>query len=243
MAPPEPLRIGRSADPDRIGTADDVLASRQPDDSPITTGEVVVSAVARLSRSDRQDRSVGARALTALAARTAIVAVAAGLAVALVAAHVAPSALASTDVGAQPLASPELARAFTDALNAHDVDALVDMFGDAEAGPTVQAERYAWNRYEIRLWAQLQARANIRVDAYDYQATEHGATWSATVHRDDWQAAGVEGLAQTHSIWVEDGKIVALTATLTDPRDAGRLGHLWRPGASPDRFDGWDLGD
>jgi hypothetical protein len=194
---------------------------------PLETQEVVVSVLARFSSTRGSARSVGA------GVRAAVVALAASLVVALSGAPaLAASPALAGDVEARP--AVELARAFTAALNARDADALADLFGDAGAGPTVEADRYAWNRHEIRLWAREQSRLGIHVDAYDYQASEHGATWSATVRRDDWSVAGVEALAQTHTIWVEDGKLVAFRARLDDPRAADLLGHLWRPGASPD---------
>jgi hypothetical protein len=205
-----------------------------------------VSALARHARSIKQGRSVdgGAGALIALAVRVAVLALAAGLIVMLVAtpAAAASPALSGLAAGARSTCGPELARAFTAALNAHDVEALVDLFGDAGAGPTVQADRYAWNKHEIRLWAQQQTRANIRVHADDYGATENGATWSAVVHRDDWHAAGVEALAVTNRIWVEDGKLVAFAASPTDWRDAARLGHFWRPGVGPEWSTDWEVG-
>jgi hypothetical protein len=39
--------------------------------------------------------------------------------------------------------SIQLAQAFTAALNAHDVDALVELFTEDDAGPSVNADRYA----------------------------------------------------------------------------------------------------
>jgi hypothetical protein len=196
-----------------------------------------VSPFAGQRRSSTPDpsRRAGARALGPRAARAAAVA-AAGLAFALLSAPIVMAApvFAADDLGARRPCGLGLAHAFTAALNAHDVDALVDLFGDGGAGPTVQADRYAWHKAEIRLWARQQVRANIRVAPYDYRTTAHGATWKAAVHRDDWHAAGVETLAVTNTIWVEDGKLTGFTASLADPRDAERLGRLWRPGAGPD---------
>jgi hypothetical protein len=48
----------------------------------------------------------------------------------------------------------QLALAFTDALNDHNVGALVDLFTDEDGGPTVNADRDAWQRFEIREWAR-----------------------------------------------------------------------------------------
>jgi hypothetical protein len=128
--------------------------------------------------------------------------------------------------------SIELAQAFTAALNAHDVDALVEMFTDEDSGPTVNADRYAWQRFEIRLWAQQQVAANIHVEAYDFQVTEHGAAWNADVFRNDWQEWGVSLLPVTNTIWVHEGKLADFTSQLRDGRDAERLSSLWEPGMS-----------
>jgi hypothetical protein len=131
-----------------------------------------------------------------------------------------------------PATSIELAQAFTVALNAHDVDALVELFTEDDSGPTLSADRYAWQKSEIRLWAQQQAAANIHVTAYDFQLTDTGATWNADVFRDDWQEWGVSLLPVANTIWVHDGKLADFTSTLRDPQDAERLSGLWRPGAS-----------
>jgi hypothetical protein len=144
-----------------------------------------------------------------------------------------PPVVAASEVGVQP-AHLALAHAFTAALNAHDVEALVDLFSDEGAGPTVHADRYAWTKFEICLWTQHQIRSNIRVDASEYWATDHGAGWRATVHREDLREAGVDGLPVFNTIFVEGGKIVDFTSKLANPRDAERLQHLWRPGSLPD---------
>src|SRR5438093_11040512 len=65
-----------------------------------------------------------------------------------------------------PADNIELPQAFTAALNAHDVDAVVALFTDADSRPTVNADRYAWQKYEIRLGAAWQAALNIRSDGY-----------------------------------------------------------------------------
>jgi hypothetical protein len=128
----------------------------------------------------------------------------------------------------------ELAQRFTAALNAHDVDALVELFTDDEdGGGTVHAERYAWNKFEIRAWAQQQVRADTHTDARDYRVTEHGAVWNAEVYREDWRRLGVDSLRVLNSIWVDDGKLVDFTSKPVDQHDAEQLGRLWRPRASP----------
>jgi hypothetical protein len=92
----------------------------------------------------------------------------------------------ASDVGVAPPDSIQLAHAFTAALNAHDEDALVALFTEDDAGPTVTADRFAWQNFEIRLWAQQQIQANIRTEGFDYRVTERGAAWNADVYRDDW---------------------------------------------------------
>jgi len=126
--------------------------------------------------------------------------------------------------------SIDLAQTFTEALNAHDVDAIVEMFTDEDSGPTINADRYAWQKFEIRLWAERQVQANIHVVAYDYQVTEHGVAWRADLSRDDFRALGVESVPVSNSIWVHDGKLADFTSVLEDPRDVERLGVLWWPG-------------
>jgi hypothetical protein len=102
-----------------------------------------------------------------------------------------PAAIgASVDEQIDVVASIELAQAFTSALNDHDVDRVVDMFTDEDSGPTVSADAYAWEKFEIRLWAQRQAVHKIHTTAYDFQVTEHGAEWNADVFCDDFQEWG-----------------------------------------------------
>ena len=127
-----------------------------------------------------------------------------------------------------------IARALTAALNAHDVETLVGLFSEEGPGATVHAERHAWTTFEIRIWAQQQVRGNIRVDAENYDVTQHGAAWTATAYRDDFLALGVAGLPMLNTIFVEDGKIMDFTSRLANPPDAGLLQYLWRPGSAPD---------
>src|SRR5574341_1874497 len=113
-------------------------------------------------------RITGSRARAILGAR-GVIALVVGLSLALISDRGSdvPPVVAASEVGVQP-AHLALAQAFTAALNAHDVEALVDLFSDEGAGPTVRADRYAWTKFEIRLWTQHQIRSNIRVDASEY---------------------------------------------------------------------------
>jgi hypothetical protein len=129
----------------------------------------------------------------------------------------------------------ELAQAFTAAVNAQDVDSLVDLFTEEDAGPTVTADRFAWQKFEIRLWAQKAADMNIQVVAQQYRLTEQGAVWDADEYRDDWAAIGMRVLRVTNSICVHNGKIASFASTPSNPIDADQLGNLWQPGASPER--------
>lgn len=129
----------------------------------------------------------------------------------------------------------ELAQVFTAALNAHDVDSLVELFTEEDAGATVNADRFAWGKFEIRLWAQQQVRAGIRTEMHDVWLTEHGAAWNADVYRDDWLALGLKVLPVTNTIWVHNGHLANFTSQPTEPGDLLRLGRTWRPGAAPDR--------
>jgi hypothetical protein len=145
------------------------------------------------------------------------------------------SAAEASNIVADLPESIQLAQAFTLALNAHDIDALVELFTDEDSGPTVTADRFAWQKFEIRLWAQRQVRVGIRGEAYDYLVTEHGATWNADLYRDDWSTLGSAAIRVTNSIWVNHGRLAQFTSKLNDPRDLQRLGHLWQPGTVPDR--------
>ena len=142
-------------------------------------------------------------------------------------------------VGSSVTPSPpnnlELAQRFTATLNAQDVDALVELFADDDEdnGATVHADRYAWNKFEIRAWAQQQVRANTHMDARDHRPTTNGAAWNAEVYRDDWGQLGVDSLSVLNSIWVHDGKLVDFTSKPLDQHDIEQLGRLWQPGASP----------
>jgi hypothetical protein len=144
------------------------------------------------------------------------------------------TSLAASSSGEVP-ASIQLAQAFTSALNRHDVEALVALFTEEDAGPTVTADRYPWQKFEIRVWAERQVAANIHVEASGYWIDQHGATWDAEVQRDDWSGLGVSSLLVTNSVWVQHGKLASFTSQPREARDAERLGDLWRPDASPKR--------
>jgi len=151
----------------------------------------------------------------------------------VVAAAIVTATVLSAGAGQAGPATPnsvDLARAFTSALNAHDVDAVVALFTEEDSGPTVNADRYAWQKYEIRLWAEQQAAANVRIEAYDYRVSNNGATWRAQVSRDDFGQLGIAYVSVTNSIWVYQDKLADFTSTLDDPSDAARLGGLWQPG-------------
>jgi hypothetical protein len=126
----------------------------------------------------------------------------------------------------------QLAQTFTAALNAHNVNAVVELFTDEGSGPTVNADAYAWHKFEIGQWAQQQVSANIRVEARNYRLSEYGATWDADVYRDDWAALGVQSLPVTNSIKLHNGKLATFTSEPEQPRDVQALGILWRPSAS-----------
>ena len=128
----------------------------------------------------------------------------------------------------------ELAQAFTAALNAHDVDAVIELFTEEDSGPTITADAYAWQKFEIGLWAQQQVQASIRIDAYDYRLMHQGATWNADVYRDDWRQHGVDPLRVTNTISVRRGRLANFTSTPRNQYDAESLGRLWRPGVSPE---------
>jgi hypothetical protein len=128
----------------------------------------------------------------------------------------------------------ELAQALSRAINAGDVDGVVELFTEEDSGPTVIADRFAWEKFEIRLWALQNASMNSHMDADGYQLTEHGATWDATAYRDDWSSVGVHGLSVTNSISVHNGKIAIFTSIPRNPTDVQQLGNLWRPGATPE---------
>lgn len=145
-------------------------------------------------------------------------------------------------VGAMSDAAPEsvseqsdgvvLAQALTAAINRHDVEEFVGLFTEEDGGPTLVADRFAWQKFEIALWAQEQVRANVVIEAYNYQATENGATWDANVYRDDWVAIGISPLAVTNSVWVHHGKLANFTSVPRFATDAQQLGDRWRPAAS-----------
>jgi hypothetical protein len=140
----------------------------------------------------------------------------------------------SKEAGYSAVPNVALAQAFNAALNAHDVDGLVQLFTDEDSGPTVFADRQAWQKFEIRLWAQHQADMNIRLQAYDYTATEVGASWEADVYRDDWSAAGVPSLAVTDFLSIHEGRLASFISVPRSDVDLGLLGDLWRSGAFPD---------
>jgi hypothetical protein len=145
-----------------------------------------------------------------------------------------PAAVASS-VTSSPPNHLELAQHFTIALNAHDVDALVELFTDDDDnnGASVHADRYAWNKVEIRAWAQQQVRANTYMDARDHRVTRNGAAWNAELYREDWRQLGVYSVSMLNSIWVQNGKLVDFTSTPLDHHDVVQLGRLWQPGVSP----------
>jgi len=128
----------------------------------------------------------------------------------------------------------QLAQAFTAALNAHDSDALIDLFTEEDAGPMVSADRFAWQKFEIRLWARQQIEAGIQTEAYAYRLSERGASWKADVYRADWNALGLPRLRVTNSIWVHHGRLAGFTSQPIEPGDVMMLGRLWQPGTTPE---------
>jgi hypothetical protein len=187
----------------------------------------------------QQPRRSLARTLRAIAGLVALLAPAAGVAATSTVAMTRVGKISSADVSNDTRtglpASIALAEAFTSAMNAHDVDAIVELFTDEDAGPTVYADRSAWQKFEIRLWAGRQSDMNIRIAAYNYRVTEQGAAWDADVYRDDWASTGVQALSVTNSVWAQNGKLTNFTSTPRRPLDAEQLGTLWRPGATPER--------
>jgi hypothetical protein len=121
-----------------------------------------------------------------------------------------------------------LAQAFTAALNDHDVDTVVAMFNYEDAGPTLTAEDSASQKFEIRRWAEDQVLANIIIDGYAYRVTSNGASWYATVHRDDWQALGADPVLVADSLVVQNGQLENFTSRLRNPVDARMLVSVWR---------------
>jgi hypothetical protein len=177
--------------------------------------------------------------VTSILAIGAIAVVSTSMAYVLSAALVSETALNAMDSSSGPVAQPgdalALAQAVTADLNAHDEDGLVELFTDEDAGASVSADRYAWLKREIRLWAQKQADANLRMQSHGYRITEQGAAWDADLYRDDWSAAGITPLQVTNSIWVHNGKIANFTETLRNARDRELLANLWQPGTAPER--------
>jgi hypothetical protein len=154
-----------------------------------------------------------------------------GLSAAMVGVSFGAAASQDFDAGS----SVALAETFTTSLNAHDLDGVVALFTEEDSGATVNADRYAWEKFEIRLWAEQQVAANIYSDGYKYRATDHGATWSADVYRDDWRGIGLEFVPVNNSIWVHNGHIAQFTSMVSSPSDLELLGNFWRPGVSPER--------
>jgi hypothetical protein len=148
----------------------------------------------------------------------------------------------SHQVAVEPATPVELAQALTAALNGRDIDTLLDLFTDEDAGPTVNADRFAWQKFEIRLWAEMQGRAGLHVEAFDYRTTPTGAVWHAFVDRDDWRDLGIDNVLVSNSIWVHQGKIADFTSVPDDSRDLERLRASWRPGMAPEwTLQSWDL--
>jgi hypothetical protein len=177
--------------------------------------------------------------VTSILAIATIVLLSISMGVGFSAALVREAALLDTQLSSGPSAQPQeaiaLAQALTVELNAHDADGLIELFTDDDAGPSVNAERYAWLKFEIRLWAQKQADTNLNVQAYEYRITEEGAAWDADLYRDDWTAAGVAPLQVTNSIWVKNGRIANFTEKVRNSADTDRLATLWQPGTAPER--------
>jgi hypothetical protein len=182
--------------------------------------------------------SVGLQRFRGVVETAAVMTASIGLAVAFTLGLVRQDAISGAEAsssGTEPPGSIQLAQAFTAALNAHDVDALVELFTEEDAGPTVTADRFAWEKFEIRLWALQQAQGGLRAEAYDYRVTELGAAWSADLYRDDWRALGLTAVRVTDTISVHNGRLADFTSELSEPSDQLRLGRLWQPGTVPER--------
>src|SRR5689334_12118762 len=95
----------------------------------------------------------GMRAITILGAVT-ILGVGIGVACSVTSAlgrvaTMPPAAEMSSESRQEWPESIALARDFTAALNAHDVEALLALFTEEDAGPSVMADRSAWQKFEI----------------------------------------------------------------------------------------------
>jgi hypothetical protein len=102
------------------------------------------------------------RRLRGFAAASALMTISTGLAggFTLVSLRLGASSRAeASNIRTELPASIQLAQAFTAALNAHDVDALVELFTEEHAGPTVTADRFAWQKFEIRCGLSSRSRA------------------------------------------------------------------------------------
>lgn len=177
--------------------------------------------------------NVTRRALCAL--RVVLVLLMLGLA--SVAARSTPAVAAQatpTATNADTSSELTLAAALVDALNHGDEGGMVALF-DAEA--TVTADRYAWTRFEIHLWARAQIAASIVMEPEGpYQAVPNRAMWTARVRRADWRERGADWVRMANQILTQDGHIMDFTSVPLDGASVIPLGNLWRPGSTPDRI-------
>ena len=87
---------------------------------------------------------------------------------------------------------------------------------------------------EITLWAQQQVRANIIVEASAIGRRTWRRVGRGRVPRRLGGARG-QGAAGDQLHLGSPGKVATLQSVPRDPRDAERLGVLWRPGSPPER--------
>lgn len=188
-----------------------------------------------VARTGRGRRGRFGRSLRELTISAVVVVLAFGFTFVVVRQGMSPSTELAPERSAEQPASITLALALTAALNAHDANAVAQLFGDEDAGPTVNADRYAWQQFEIRLWAEQQARASIAVEAHGPVAIDRGAVWDADVYREDWRQVGVNPLRVTNTILMRNDKLADFTSKPADPLAMAQLGRLWRPGSAPER--------
>lgn len=106
-----------------------------------------------------------------------------------------------------------VARRFLAAENAHDVQAVVEMFSEH---PLVKPAMYTYtSRAEVQSWQEDLAANNLVIQAGAMQAAGNQVRWDGQIAMNRFRKLGLEALEGTWEILVEGGKITAFTFTLT----------------------------
>lgn len=108
--------------------------------------------------------------------------------------------------------------ALADALNAGDVDGMMELVADDAVltfVPDLTGAGPISGREQIRAWYESLVATNTRVEPSNLQTAGDKVTWSNKVWTDDFRALGIAPVEFTAEGIVQGGKIKSYTETMT----------------------------